>query len=306
MARMSAGLAAITLILAACNGSDSSSPEAGTPLTMADAQAISNEMQGELAGITSGASVQDFLAPPLTALPGADRAFHGPIFFNPLSNCPIPSENPPTDTDGDGVPDNLTLSFEPPAECTFTSPRGNAVLELSGNVTISDPSAVDRGIRIEFQDFQKKTTVNETTFFLRRVDGVLQQISSATGFSATDNTTVTWESSQFPTAELAKAWQVDFVADAGATFSHRFHLPSGILTVVGKTTRTHGGLIRSLSVETTDPLHFDASCAADNRIVSGTLTIVHTGPSGTSTITIVFNGCGQDPTVTLVTGPTAS
>lgn len=306
MKQLTTGVALASLLLAGCGSGDTVSPGAGGPITQADARAIAEEVRGEMDAFTDGSSVPDLLTPSLALDPGAVRGLSGPIRFRPHDpDCPTPSENPPTDTDGDGVPDNLVLTFDP-ALCTFTNHEGNVVHELSGTITVSDPSADDRGFLVVWGDFQGKTTIDGTVFFLRRIAGPWQQVKSATGFSLIDSTVVNHESSERPPSSLAKAWRVDFVADAGAEFSHHWRLPSGTLTVNGSTERTRDTVTRSFSVETVTPLHFNSSCTERPRIDAGELHIVHTGPNGTATITIVFTGCGQEPVVTLVTGPTAS
>jgi hypothetical protein len=303
--RFSFGVAAIGLTLAACSSSDSNAPGGAAPLTQADAQAIGEEMQTEVAGLSDGASLNNFLTPSFSAPPGAVRAFHGafhgPVFFTPRSaGCPALSENPPTDTDGDGVPDNLTLTFDP-ATCTFTRPGGHASLELSGAITVSDPSTVGKGLRLAFATFQQKFTIEDSIFFQRSVDGVWQLTSDSSGFAATDSTTVLNTSSQRPSSELAKAWQVTFGADSGSTFGPCLRLPSGDFIINGTTTRTHDTVTRSFSVTTVAPLHRDVTCDAESKIVSGELDVIHTDSAGTATVHITYNGCGQDPTIALVT-----
>jgi hypothetical protein len=307
MKRIAAGATALVAILTGCSSGDGVAPGGDGPLTQAEVQIISDEMQGELTAIVQGASVTDLLVSDFAPLPGAVRAHHGPIRFRPHDeDCPTFSEPlPPADDDGDGVPNNLTLTFDP-ALCTWVSERGNATHELSGSITISDPSTEDRGFRLSWGDFQARTTVDETKYFLRRINGVWQQVKSPTGFSLTDQTTVTHESSQFPAAVLAKDWQVDFVVDPGVTFSNQRGLPSGTLTVNGSTERTRNELTRSLTVETVVPLHFNSLCTEWPKIDAGELNIVHVTPNRTTTINIVFTGCGAEPSTNLVTGPTAS
>jgi hypothetical protein len=307
MKRIAAGAAALVAILTGCSSGDGVAPGGDGPLTQAEVQIITDEMQGEVAAIVQGASVSDLLVPDFPVLPGAVRAYHGPIRFRPHdADCPTFSEPlPPADDDGDGVPNSLTLTFDP-ALCIFTSERGNATHELSGSITISDPSAEDRGFRLSWAEFQAKTTIDETKFFLRRINGVWEQMKSPTGFSLLDQTTVTHESSQWPAAVLTKDWQVNFVADDGATFSHHGRLPDGELTINGSTERTRNGVTRSLTVETVTPLHFNSSCTEWPKIDAGELNIVHVTPNRTTTINIVFTGCGAEPSTSLVTGPTAS
>jgi hypothetical protein len=295
-------VASLALGLAAC--SDSSGPTGTAPLTQAEAQAVGVEMQGEVAGITAGASLQGFFAPSFAPIPEAVRAAGGALHFVRPPNCPTFSEFPPTDADGDHVPDNLTLTFDP-ATCTFTDHRGNTIA-LSGGVMITDPSQVNPGVRVAFAAFQNQVTLADNKFFRRSVDGVWQLVSDSSGFSATDSTTTEHESSERGLATLAKAWQVDFVADPGEVFGHDHSLPSGDFTISGSTSRSHGSESKSFTITTVTPLHHDATCADDQRIVSGELHIVHIDARGTATVDIVFNGCGVEPTITLVSGPAAS
>jgi hypothetical protein len=293
----------IALLLAACSGNDSTAPTPTTaPLTRADAQAVGEELEGEVQGITTGASLFHLLSPVFLQPPGAFGMVAGPTGFSPPPNCPTLSESPPTDQDGDHIPDDLTLTFDP-ADCTFGTLHGHAFAELSGSIHIVDPSQTDPGIRLGWNAFQSKFVVDDTLFWQRRVDGVWQLLASAAGFSGTDSTTVTHESSQRPPATLAKAWQVDFAAATGQTFVPGQPLPGGDLTVDGKTTRTRGSESRVFMVATTTPLHYDAACAADQKIVSGELTATTTTSQGTATVTVQFNGCGVRPTVTLVSAP---
>jgi hypothetical protein len=299
MQRTTFGAAVLAAILTGCSTSDTTAPGSGDgPFSQAEARAVADEMQDEVNALVDGASVTDILVPSLSLSPGVRGVVAGPIIFMPRLGCPTPSEIPPTDTDQDGVPDNLTLTFDP-ALCTFTTRDGHVVHVLSGAVTISDPSSEDRGLHLSWADLEARTTIDETVFFLRRIAGEWQQIKSATGFSLTDQTTVTHESSEWPASQLVKDWQVDFVADGGVTFSHHWRLPSGTLTIDGSTDRTRNGVTKSLSVVTTTPLHFDSNCAARPRIDAGVLVIQHTGPQGTSTVTIEFTGCGAEPIITV-------
>ncbi len=295
--------AALGLTLGACS-SDTGGPSGAAPLTQAEAQAVGVELQGEVAGLTTGASLHGFLAPSFVALPEAVRASRVALHFMPPSNCPTLSEFPPTDADGDHVPDNLTLTFDP-ATCTFTDPHGNSI-DLSGAVTITDPSQVSPGLRVVFAAFQNKITLADNRFFRRSVDGVWQLVSDSSGFGATDSTTTEHESTERGLATLAKAWQVNFVVDPGEVFVPDHSLPAGLFTISGSTTRTQGSESKSFTIATVSPLHHDPACTDDNKIVSGELHAVHSDTRGTATVDILFNGCGVEPTITLITGPTAT
>lgn len=298
---MFAGLA---LALAACGGDSTNevSPINSTPLTQEEANAVASEMRGEITATTNGMSVEGMLNPSFV-MPGAMGASEGARAFslNPI-DCPQLSEFPPTDADGDHVPDDLTITYSLD-KCTFSNPRRNSSFSISGTIHIVDPSSTDKGIRVEFGSLEHKFTVQDSTFWLRNADGPIQVLASANGFSAIDSTTVHWESSRWPTAELGKKWAVNFTAaDSGFNFGRR--LPTGDLTVNGSTTRTRGEDVKSFTVETVTPLHYDATCSADDRITSGEVNIVFVRGENTTTVNIVWNGCGQEPTVTITPPPT--
>jgi hypothetical protein len=124
-------------------------------------------------------------------------------------------------------------------------------------------------------------------------------LRSASEFSLHDSTTAALESSDHGAAQLVKAWVVGFVVDPGQTLDQTRHLPSGTLTVNGSLSRSRGAVSHSFAVRTVTSLHHDATCAARPAFTSGELLVVKTGPDGTVTIHVVFNGCGVEPTVTV-------
>jgi hypothetical protein len=296
------------LALTACSN-DLSVGEGGsggsnTPLTRAEAQALTDEMRGEIAGFTSGMSLSGWIEPEVMIPTEASAAFRGPRVFTHPDGCPTLSENPPTDADHDWIPDDLTLTYTL-EKCTFTNERAHAVFTIDGTIHIVDPSQTDRAIRVEFGSLEHKLTVEDTQFWLRRVNGPWQILTSAGGFDAIDSTSVRRESSNRPTSELVKAWKVTFEAEMPLLISLSSRLPSGDLTVNGSTTRTRGDDSKSFEVTTITPLHFDATCDADDKIVSGELDIELTRGSASTTINIKWNGCGVDPIVTITPPPTS-
>jgi hypothetical protein len=306
MKRISMGLAALGLTLAACS-SDTAAPNtiaggSSAPLTQADAQVMSDEMRGEIAGFSSGATLIDMLHLGFPVFPEAVRAFHDRRFdFGFPTNCPTATPVPPVDSDGDGVPDSLQLTFDP-ANCTFSRQDGQASMVLSGTITITDPPTFTSGLRVVYGTFTQKVTV-DTFFFVRTVNGPWKLAANSDGFTAADSTTASRTSNDttHKNSSLAKAWLVTFVADAPGTFSRMHHLPSGLFNIDGTTTRTRGTVTKTFSVTTVTPLHRDASCQSEDKIDSGELHVAHTTSSGTQTVDIKFTGCGQDPTVTLAT-----
>jgi len=291
---VSAGLA-----LAACNrdGAPTFNREP-LPISAAEAQAIGRETAGELGGMASSFTVGDLFLFGFEFGSVSEGGFSAPI-ASPTAMCPTITPLPPVDADSDRVPDDLTLSFTLP-DCSFS--RDGATLEVTGTIHITDPTPTTHDIahRVEFGDLQKKLTLADGNFFLRRLSGARQLLRSAGGFSAVDSTTGSFESSRDSSSSLAKAWVASFVADSGATsFHEEWRLPSGTFTINGSTTRTRGSLTRSLSVETVTPVHFDATCIAEPKFTAGEVVITRTGFEHSGTIHIVFTGCGVPPTITM-------
>ena len=284
----------LSLVAAGCSPDRPTTPPGSESFSDAEARLVGNEVAGEVEDVAGSFTLTGILQP---TFPSAGIPASSGIQPAPMVNCPTITPNPPVDTDGDRVPDDVTLSFTLP-DCSFTA-RNGATFEITGMIHVTDPSATDFGIRVDFTDLQHKLTQPGGAFFLSRLNGARQALRSGAGFSLIDSTTADRESSEHGAAQLAKAWVVSFVADAGQTVSHDRRLPSGDLTVQGNTTWTRGGVSRSFTVSTETPLHHDATCTERPAFTSGELVIVKTGPDGTVTIHVVFNGCGVDPTVTV-------
>jgi len=285
--------APLTLAMAAC-GRDAAAPDS-EPLDEAEALLIGREIATEVQGMAASFGLNGFLRPP------GDLGFG--FHPRPGSVCPTFTPFPPSDSDGDGVPDALTLSFILPA-CSFTG-RDGALLEITGTVEISDPSTTEFGFRVVVTRFQHKVTRPDASFVLRRLDGVVQVLRSETAFSARDTTTAVHESSDGHSVSLAKAWLIGFVADPSQSIDGWRHLPSGTLTVNGSTIRTRGQVAHSLDIRTLTGLHFDATCDAEQKFDAGVLIITKLHPEHSVTIRVEFTGCGEEPVVTLVPPPGA-
>ena len=286
-------IALLTFVAAACAPEGPAAPVSIQSLSDADAWLVGQEVAGEVEDVAGSFTYVGVVSP---SFPSAGIAATGGIQPAPMANCPTITPNPPVDTDGDRVPDDVTLSFTLP-DCSIT--RNGATFEITGSLHITDPSATDFGLRVEFTDLQHKLTLASGAFFLSRLNGPRQALGSGAGFSLIDSTTADRESSEHGAAQLAKAWAISFVADAGQIVTQDRRLPSGDLSVQGSTTWTRQDVSHSFTVSTPTPLHHDATCTTRPAFTSGELTVVKTGPDGTVTIHVVFNACGVDPTVTV-------
>ena len=299
LAKASTFITGLALVLSACNSGTSPSGNSA-PLTQAEALQVGQETRDEARSFVRGANIGEMMSPRFEMPFEAIGVFHGPRGFISPRSCATLSENPPTDADADGVPDDLTITYTGP-DCTWTNSSGTASFTKSGTIHIVDLSQTARkAVRFEFGALKTEFTFDGNSFS-RQLDGVTQLLADATGFSAGDTTTVHRESSRSGISDMSKRWAVTFTADAGQTFSHNSDLPSGDLTIEGTTSRTRNGTTKTFEVATPTPLHFDSSCSADDRIVSGELDVTYTTTTGTTTVMVVWNGCGVDPTVTTTT-----
>ena len=295
---MSRNIHLIALFCFAAVGCAPDRPAApGGPQSLSDAEAqqVGREVAGEVEDVAGSFTLGGLLIP---SFPSAGITASSSVQPAPMANCPTLTPNPPLDTDGDRIPDDLTISFTLP-DCSFA--RNGATFEVTGTIHITDLSPTDFGIRVVFTDLKHKLSRDGGAFFSSDLNGARQVLKSASEFSLHDSSTVDLESSDHGTAQLAKAWAVGFVADAGQTFDPLTlrPLPSGNLTVNGNMSRTRGSTSHSFGVTTVTPLHHDATCTERPAFTAGELTVVKTGPDGTVTIHIVFTGCGVDPTVTV-------
>jgi len=282
----------IALVGAACAPDRPVTPD--TPsLSDAEARVVGQEVAGEVEDVAGSFTIGGLLLPSFSS---ASIAASGGIEPGTMANCPTISPVPPVDADSDRVPDDLTISFTLP-DCSVT--RNGNTFEITGTIHITDPSTTDFGIRVAFTDLQSKFTKAGGSFFLTRLNGARQVLRSSSEFSLHDSTTSDLESSERGTAQLKKGWVVGFVADAGSSLDVMRRLPSGNLTVNGSMSRTRNATTHTFAVATVTPLHHDATCDARPSFTAGELTVTKTGPDGTVTIHIVFNGCGVDPTVTV-------
>jgi hypothetical protein len=286
-------IALLSLVGAGCAPDRPAAPAGPQSLSDAEAQLVGREVAGEMEDVAGSFTLGGLLLP---SFPSAGIAASGDDRPGSTTNCPTITPFPPADADGDHVPDDVTFTFTLP-NCSFS--RDGATFEITGSIHITDPSTTDFGIRVAFDDLQHKLTRASGSFFLTRLNGARQVLRSASAFSLHDSTTTDLESSENSAAQLAKAWVVTFVADPGQTFDAMRRLPSGDLTVDGSLSRTRGTTSHTFAVKTVTPLHHDAACTTRPAFTSGELLVTKTGPDGTVTIHIVFNGCGVEPTVTV-------
>ncbi|HEY6158060.1 MAG TPA: hypothetical protein VIV88_11440 [Gemmatimonadales bacterium] len=285
-ARVTAGTIAVVLF-AACSTSPVTSPQ-NPVLTQPQATAVAEVVATDAASLVGGATLDA-----ATGLPFAVAPMPGAPAMAPWSaTCtPTRTPSPVTNSDGDPVPDSLNVDF---TGCTFTGDGNTAT--LSGSIDIVDPTPTtpDRAFRTRSHAFTRSVT-NSTTGTTRSVveNGVRSVAGTPDQIQLFDTTQTDYTYGSGATASHARKWLATFTADQAGSIQMAFHLPSGNWSISGSSTYTSGTNSYSLSVTTSAPLHYNASCSTEPRFDSGTLTAVVTKGTASTTVTITFTACGQ-------------
>src|SRR5213080_1916187 len=162
-------------LFAACSTSPSTSPQQPV-LTQPEANAVAEVVATDAASLAGGATLD------AATMPGA------PAMAMPTAGCtPTRSPSPPTNSDGDPVPDSVRIDF---TGCTF---NGDAhTVTLSGSIDIVDPTPAitDRAFRTGNNAFTR-TVTNTTTGTTRSVveNGVRSVVPTADQVQLADTMT---------------------------------------------------------------------------------------------------------------------
>ena len=284
------GAFAAALLVVAC---DNGTRPGDGALSQAQADTVADVMASQADGLAEGAAYGgpagpsvDFFA---SALP---RGLAFPFFSRFCE--PTRSPDPPTNSDGDQVPDSVRVDF---TGCSLSSTH--LTIDVSGMIDFVDPtpSATDIGLKTRYTGFTRSVTYNDKTRSVTQ-NGVRLVIKSADQLQLADSSFKTdYTFFDGTTASHLVDWSTLFTPDAPAVvMSNSFRgwsLPSGTWTVNGTSTFTRGDRSYALSVTTSPPLHFDATCTMAPRFDTGTLKVVVTKNGTTTTVTIDFTACGQ-------------
>jgi hypothetical protein len=284
--RLTAGTITVALV-AACSTSPLTPPQ--TPvLTQPEANAVAEVVATDAASLAGGATLDAATGMPFAVapMPGA------PALATSSASCtPTRTPSPPTNSDGDPVPDSVRIDF---TGCTFTGDAHSVT--LSGSIDIVDPTPAitDRAFRTRSNAFTR-TVTNAATGTTRSVveNGVRSVVGTPDQIQLTDTMQTDYTYATGATASHVRKWLATFAADQAGSIQMGSPLPSGNWSVSGSSTWTSGTSSYSLSVSTSDPLHYNASCTVEPRFDSGKLTAIVTKGTAATTVTIQFTACGQ-------------
>ncbi len=261
-------LAALTFI--AC--SDSTAPLDVSPEQLeVMGQTMAAEMESGVLQLTAQDAMGTVDAPQFSIqrrLPGnvgsvafnIQRAGRYPSFQVVDTECGVLSQNPPTDSDADQVPDNLSITFALPA-CRFVGEDGS--FDLTGVIRVSDPLPGTAGMafNMALDDLRFTFSTTELSGFVRR-DGLTSVLADQNGLSQT----VSWlESAQitgYPTLGADIDWSATFAAAQGSTITQGEPLPDGAYTPNGSFEYRQAGRSAQFTITTIEPLQYSAECAA--------------------------------------------
>jgi len=291
-----AGALCLAIAIGACTTPEAPSKSQTTPTqtTTSPLSQVQAESLGHAVALDADAMIEgtgyDVSAVIPVGLAGAPMAA-GPAVL--LGCQPSISPFPPTNSDGDPIPDSVRIDF---TGCAFTTRHG--AVSLGGTIDFIDPTpdSTDHAIKTVFTGFnQTWTNANGDTTQAFTEDGMREAIGTSSALQFTEaNFLTTWRFHQHAASHL-KNWASTFTADTAGTITSR-RLPSGTWDINGSSTYVRADSTAadtmSLSVSTSPGLHYNRTCTESPRFDSGTLTAVVTKHDSTATVTIDFTACG--------------
>ena len=293
----------VTLVFAACSDSTGLSDRVPDPAMSEDAAYM---IVGELA--TSLGSLNPDVAmttPTMTLLVDRatvvrdPRAVAARLALAP-EDCGTFSPEVPADTDGDGIPDALTVTYALP-DCHLEDEFGS--MDITGSMHLADETptvagmsfslAMD-GVRVAIAD-PEFGTITVTRDGLGSVAHTASQLAQVYDFS-------TQVRAQDASARFATEWDLDFDAAPGSSIVAGAPLPDGTYTPSGTTVIEQMRDRYTFTVSAPTPLTYSAACAEDpfmydNPFTAGVLRVDAVGAEGTGYVEAVFSEC-MEPTIT--------
>lgn len=296
--RPTLGLAvAAVLVLGACNSSSSPSTTTGNILTQVQATDISSDVATDIDDLAELSTYDAANGVPLSGAAAPS------VLGTPPAGCVTISPLPPTNSDGDAVPDSVRMTYD---ACVFTRGAGTVTDSLGGTIDFIDPlpDTPSIGVRHVFTNFTRArvNTAFPARSFMAVHNGTREWGGNADtlGHVITDFTT-TWTHPSGRTTTLTKNWLAKFTAATPGTISLITPLPAGSFTVNGTGDWTTLNRTWSVATTTVTPLAYDPACTVAPRFTAGELNLVVTRSGEITNVDILFTACGQY-TVTRTTG----
>jgi hypothetical protein len=276
---------ALTALSAAACGNDLNTANSGPgeEITRDIGVTARDEVEAALSALTLQSSLDPI---------GTTQAAAAPTAF---ASPPCVTPSSPTDSDGDGIPDDtIYLLTAPP--CRFSGWRGGT-LDLVGQLRIQDPAptqagfgyeATLTGLRTRFTSADGKSIYDVTRNGTRVLSG------SVSGLTLSTDLQVIRTFSGKPDAAIDQQWTVTF-APAGP-LQINLPLPSGAVAIEGAINWTRGTEGYELTVTTVRGLHYNAGCTDTvQRIDDGELHATGRFDEIEGNVRVRWTECGKDP-----------
>jgi hypothetical protein len=226
-----------------------------------------------------------------------------PTSIAPLgtSNAACGTRSSTVDTDGDGVPDDATVTFTAPP-CRFTGIRGST-LDVVGQLRLQDPVPATAG-------FGYQATLTALRFTLTGDDsddpaysvtrnGTRVLSGSTSGLDLSSDLQVIRTFTGQPDGAIDELWTVSFEPESPLQINQP--LPSGTLDVTGALNWSRGTESIDLTVSTPSPLHYSSDCSdTPQRIDDGELRADGTFDGIPGYVQVRWSECGRDPEIRFV------
>ncbi len=289
----------IALALGACSQTPSATPPTGNTSTITQAEAndtasaLGDELASSSASLTVGGTLS-YTSLGLITPASLSGGLSAQAMTMPA--CVTVSPNPIVDTDGDGVPDNATYTFN----CSRDGMQ--VASSKTGTLQITDPSSTagvwgfDSSINLtESRTFKLSgITVTDVRTGSRSPRKTSDEIVES--HNITTKRSVTGKSD----ATVQNQWNLTFTATTPGSIVVGQTLPAGAIQIAGAYSFSRDDAARTWTLSTPTALQYDPACSADLKIVGGVLLATQTGTGAKGVVRVKFNACGTDPTVTVL------
>src|SRR5438034_6527493 len=200
--RLVAGTITVALFTACSPDSPTTSPN--PVLTQPEANAMAEVVATDAAALSQGATFDAATGMPFAVapMPGA------PALATSSATCtPTRSPSPPTNSDGDPVPDSVRIDF---TGCTFTG-DGHTVT-VSGSIDIVDPTpaTTDLAFRMRSNGLTRTVTNSATGTTRSVVENVRSVVPTADQVQLADTMTTEYTFASGTTASHVRKWLATF------------------------------------------------------------------------------------------------
>jgi hypothetical protein len=289
-------LAGLALLgLSACSD-NTAPPNTGTGPTAQNTREVGYAAEDELDADVSSFTVDETYQP----MGFASAAVSGPNALNTWPSCITADPASPVDADGDGIPDDVTLTFD----CSITA--GPFTLARTGMMRIEDLNQSNGfDLRQTLTDFAWQfTDSNGDRSFKAIRNGTRTRTGTFESAELALDMNIVRQRTGHPDATIHRMGTLIFTAAQGESLFVSRKLPNGTFDLEGSQTWQRGDQNFSFAVTTPALLEYDASCTLTRqRIKAGELDFTGQWGDKHGVLKLVFTACGTPPTRTFTETP---